>query len=159
MEAPLTAVIDAAGMRLGPSEWLKLDAARLSEFVHGTYLSPGDGIDLTVADANRFGPELVDGFMSVALIMHFNWRLFPFREQGMWALNYGLNRVRFPSPLYVGEAVRATMEITQASRHRFGVLVTSAVTLEIADRSRPALVADWLCLYLSADKAPETLRS
>lgn len=145
---PLREVIDATGERLGPSAWLEIDRDHLQQFASATFLTAADGIDLTVPEANQFGPELVDGFLSLALIMHFNWELFPFRDHGSWALNYGLNRVRFPTPVYVGERVRATMEIADVRERTAGLLVEMHTEVEVEEKSTPAVVADWLCMYL-----------
>jgi acyl dehydratase len=152
---PLLEVLDSVGELLGPSEWRCLDADRLAMFAEATLMGADDGVDLTVANSNRLGPELIDGFLSLSLIMHFNWCLFPFRDRGTWALNYGFEKVRFPAPVYVDERVRATMEITSARpRERGGILVEARTELEIEDREKPAVVADWLCLYLDRAKGP-----
>lgn len=148
---PLREVLDAVGEVLGPSDWLTVDSEHLSLFARATYMGVDDPVDHTISGANRLGPDLLDGFLSLSLIIHFNWNLFPFRDPGTWALNYGLNRVRFPEPIYVGDRVRGRFEITRAQERGEGVLVESHAEVEVEGRGKPGVVADWLCLYLSED--------
>jgi acyl dehydratase len=59
-------------------------------------------------------------------------------------INYGLNRVRFTSPVPVGSKVRGSMELVDVTDVHGGVQVTNKVTVEIEGSERPALVAEWL---------------
>jgi acyl dehydratase len=59
-------------------------------------------------------------------------------------VNYGLNRVRFTSPVPVGSKVRANVELVDVTDIEGGVQMTTKVTVEIEGSERPALVAEWL---------------
>ena len=65
-------------------------------------------------------------------------------DGGKMGINYGLNRVRFTSPLPVGSKVRGAVELLDVSDVTGGVQVTTEVTIEIEGSERPALVAQWL---------------
>ncbi len=59
-------------------------------------------------------------------------------------VNYGLNRVRFTSPVPVGSKVRGVVELAEVGDVEGGVQITTKVTVEIEGSARPALVAEWL---------------
>ncbi len=136
---------------LATSDWLTLDSEQLGLFAHATRLTP-DAVDVTISANNRWGPELVDGFLLVGLLVHFQWGVIALRDQGAWGLNYGIERVRFPAPAFVGERVRDHIELLDADERGPGqVLVKTRHTIEIQGQCKPALVADWLCLFLTGD--------
>jgi acyl dehydratase len=63
------------------------------------------------------------------------------------ALNYGVDKVRFPAPLRVGSQVRATVSVMSARQKSSGVEAVFTLTYEIAGEARPACVADVIVLY------------
>ena len=63
------------------------------------------------------------------------------------ALNYGLDKVRFPAPLRVGSQVRATVTVLSARQKTSGVEAVFSLTYEIDGEKRPACVADVIVLY------------
>jgi acyl dehydratase len=65
------------------------------------------------------------------------------------ALNYGLNKVRFPSPVPVGSKVRAHITNVSVEDVPGGVQTTNRITLELAGQTKPACVAEFLSRYLS----------
>ena len=136
-ERPLAEVFASIGEQLGPSDWVPITAEQMRHFAAATYLS-----DLP-------GAELVDGFLLNSLMLGFHWRLWPFRDEGTWALNYGSDRVRFVTPVYVGDRIRMTARIEDVRERGAGrVLVRTSNRIEVDGREDPAMVADWLCLYL-----------
>jgi len=139
---------------VGTSDWLIVDREQLATFAQASRLT-ADSVDLTTSLNNRWGPDLVDGFLLVSLLVHFQWATFPLREPGGWALNYGLDGVRFIAPVFVGERVRDHIELIDARERRPGqILVTTRHRLEIEGKSKPALIANWLSLYLTGELEP-----
>ena len=63
------------------------------------------------------------------------------------ALNYGVNKVRFPAPVRVGSQVRATVAVMRAEQKTSGLEAEFALTYEIDGDKRPACVADVIVLY------------
>lgn len=136
---------------IGVSDWLTVTREQLTEFASASRLT-ADAVDLTVSLNNRWGPELVDGFLLVSLLVHFQWATVPLRDEGAWALNYGLDRVRFIAPVFAGERIRDHIELLDASARRPGqVLVRTRHEIEIEGKTRPAVSAVWLSLYLTED--------
>lgn len=150
---PLRDVFKCVGEHLGPTDWLTLDADQLKKFVDATNPDQ-ENVDLTISHNNEHGDSLVDGTLLLSLLPHCLWRLWPFCDEGTWALNYGYDRVRFLTPVFVGDRVRAIMRIADVQERGPGrVLVKMANTLELEGRDTPAMVADALMLYL--DASPE----
>ena len=136
---------------LATSEWITLDGEQLGLFARASRLTPDD-VDVTISANNRWGPELIDGFLLVSLLVHFQWSTISLREQGAWGLNYGLERVRMPAPVFVGDRVRDHIELLDARERGPGrVLVTTHHQFEVHGQRKPALIADWLCLFLTGD--------
>jgi acyl dehydratase len=151
---PLSDVFDCIGQQLGPSDWTTLTREQMEHFAAATYLSDLPGYDGTISGNNELGADLVDGFLVNSLLIAFHWRVWPFRDEGTWALNYGTDRVRFITPVYVGDRVRMTARIEEVRERGAGrLLVRTSNRVEIDGRDDPAMVADWLCLYLPASSA------
>jgi acyl dehydratase len=136
---------------IGVSGWLTVSRPQLAEFARASRLT-ADAVDLSVSLNNRWGSDLVDGFLLVSLLVHFEWATVRLRDEGAWALNYGLDRVRFIAPVFVGERIRDHIQLLDATPRNPGqVLVRTRHEIEIEGKSRPALSADWLSLYLTGD--------
>lgn len=138
--------------RTDTSDWLTIDQEHLSEFAKATYLEP-ERVDLTPSRNHAMGPELVDGFLLLSLLVYFDFASPLLRIAGGYGFNYGLDRVRFTKPLFVGQKVRlhrTVADIEQKSPTR--VLVTLDTSLE-SDKGETVMVARWL--YLLVDGAAE----
>jgi acyl dehydratase len=107
-------------------QWIHVDADRASAGPYGTTIAHGF---LTLSLAPRFVPELlvVDGVSMV--------------------VNYGLERVRFPSPVPVGARIRGVGKLSGAVEVRGCVQATVALTVEIDGSSKPACVAELVFRY------------
>ncbi len=136
------------------SHWLEIDQEHLSEFGHSTYLDAAY-VDLTVSKNNALGPTLVDGFMLLSLLVHFDFAQPVIDIEGGYGFNYGFDRVRFTQPVFVNEAVRVKRTIVEVqekspTRH----LITYDITLEVQrDEPVTAMVARWI--VMSIDGASE----
>src|SRR5271166_5047305 len=106
------------------SDWLTVDAEHLREFGHATYLDPAY-VDLAPSRNHALGPDLVDGFLLLSLLVHFEFARPLVRTDGRYGYNYGLDRVRFTAPVFAGQAVRVRREVTDVRRKSASrVLVT-----------------------------------
>jgi acyl dehydratase len=131
------------------SAWLTIDQEHLSEFGHSTYLDPAY-VDLTPSRNHALGPELVDGFMLLSLLVYFDFSSPLLRTTGGYGFNYGLDRVRFVEPVYVGERVRVRREVVTAepkspSRLRLAVDITMEVNRE---EPETVMVARWITMVV-----------
>lgn len=134
------------------SEWLEIDQEHLSEFGHSTYLDPAH-VDMTPSRNHALGPTLVDGFMLLSLLVHFDFASPTVNVTGGYGFNYGLDRVRFTAPVFVGERVRVRREVVEAEkRSDTRVRLVTDVTMEV-DRDQPetVMVARWVTLAVDGD--------
>jgi acyl dehydratase len=154
---PLVPVcFDQADQLLGHedvSAWLTVDREHLREFSHATYLDPAY-VDLTPSRNHALGPDLVDGFLLLSLIVHFEFAQPLMQTDGRYGYNYGLDRVRFTRPVFAGQAVRVRRTVAAVQRKSASrVLVTVDHTMEAQD-SEPVMVARWLMLYVDGRAEP-----
>ena len=88
------------------------------------------------------------GYLTLSLVNQFLPQVVEVRGIAM-GVNYGLNRVRFPTPVPVGSRVRGGVELTGAEEVPGGVQTTMVVTVEIDGAERPACVAEVISRYLA----------
>lgn len=151
---PLADVTTASDEEVfGPTDWLEITRETLSQFV-ALINPPNRAVDLTISHNNELGDSLVDGVLLLSLVPHFFWELWPFRDEGTWALNYGYDRVRFVTPVHVGSRIRMSSRILSSEeRANGGLLVKAACTVELESADRPAMTADSLMLFLGSSEA------
>lgn len=131
------------------SDWFELDRAHLEQFAWSTYLD-SEYVDLTVSKNNPFGSDLVDGFWQVSVLLYFHFKYGRRSLDGEYGFNYGLNKVRFITPLLLGQRIRVRAEILDVATHPQGHLVTTRNIMEVEDQERPCMVAELLLLRVSA---------
>lgn len=129
------------------SDWMAIDRAHLSLFATATYLDPAH-VDLTFSRNNEFGADLVDGMLLLSMLVYWNFRYFPLEGERLWGLNYGFEKVRFVTPVMVGDRVRATCTVADMKKRGDGWLGTLSVTVEKEGADKPAMTAEWLVLFL-----------
>lgn len=146
---PTPELAEYIGQEIAVSDWLEVDREHLQWFARATYLAPGD-VDLTFSRNNKYGSDLVDGFLLLSLLTHFHFQVQPYgREPGAWGLNYGLDRVRFLTPVMVGQRLRCRIKLLDVQAKRAGqILVKTLDTLELENSEKPAMVAEWLGLMM-----------
>ena len=99
----------------GPSEWLLVDQARVNAFADATEDHQWIHIDEEAAKNGPFGQTIAHGYLSLSLLPALAGPLMPPVEGVAGGINYGVNKVRFPTPLPVGTRVRATSNTSFAS--------------------------------------------
>jgi len=150
MATALEDLPDSVGMELGVSDWLVLDGEHLEHFHKAAYITSNE-VDLEYNANSPLGADVVDGFLLLSLLAHFHLTVRPYRLQaGAYAMNYGLERVRFLTPVRVGQRVRCRIRLAAVNPRRPGqVVVKTENTLEIEGSDRPAMVAEWLNLIVT----------
>jgi acyl dehydratase len=133
----------AVGTQLGTSEWVTIEQKQIDVFAEATDDHQWIHIDAERAKDGPFGTTIAHGFLTLSLLSSLVAKVFAVENTKM-GVNYGLNKVRFTSPVPVGSKVRANVELSDVSDVTGGVQVTTKVTVEIEGSERPALVAEWL---------------
>ena len=135
-----------AGTDLGPSTWLEIDQDRVNAFADATGDHQWIHVDPERARTGPFGGTIAHGYLSLALVIPLWTGLLEIEGIGV-AINYGLNRLRFPAPVPVGSAIRLHARVASAEDVRDGVQLTVEFTVEIRGAEKPALVAEAIYRY------------
>jgi acyl dehydratase len=131
------------GRDLGRSRWVEVTQDDISTFATLTGDEQWIHVDPERAAAGPFGTTIAHGFLSLALLVPLASQVY--RVDGVkMGINYGLNKVRFTSPVPVGSKVRASIDVGDVAEVSGGLQVTLKVTIEIEGSERPAVVAEWL---------------
>ncbi len=130
------------GQKLGNSDWVALDQAKIDAFAVLTGDDHWIHVDTERARLEMPGGKtLVHGFLTLALIPHLQRTVFQIEQRGK-GLNYGCNRVRFTSPLPVGARLRLHQTLKTCETLADGARLTLECTVEVEGQQRPALVAE-----------------
>ncbi|WP_300010388.1 MaoC family dehydratase [Pseudonocardia sp.] len=133
----------AVGTQVGAGDWVTIEQDRIDGFADATDDHQWIHVDAARAADGPFGTTIAHGFLTLSLLPELVSKVY--RVDGVkMGVNYGLNKVRFTSPVAVGSKVRANVEIADVADVTGGVQITAKVTVEIEGAERPALVAEWL---------------
>ncbi|MGH3916824.1 MAG: MaoC family dehydratase [Pseudonocardiaceae bacterium] len=133
----------AVGERLGVSDWMTIDQQRIKAFADATDDQQWIHVDPQRAATGPFGGTIAHGFLTLSLLSRLVARVYRIDGVSM-AVNYGLNKVRFPAPVPVDSRVRAHVELVEAADVRGGLQLVVRVTLEIEGQAKPGCVAEWV---------------
>ena len=137
------------GEHLGTSDWHEITQDRVDLFAEATNDHQWIHVDPERAKAGPFGGTIAHGYMTMSLAPALFGEVW--KVEGMrMGLNYGLNKLRFPSPVPVGSKLR--MDATLAKVEEVGgggVQCTLAVTFEVEGQEKPACVADVIYRYFA----------
>lgn len=139
-------LLAAAGTRLGPSEWLTIDQARIDLFARATEDHQWIHVDPARAAAGPFGATIAHGYLTLSLVNHFLPQLVEIDGVAM-GVNVGSDRTRFLSPVRTGDRIRAEGEIVAASEVGGGIQAVIRVTIAIEGADKPALIVDTISRY------------
>ena len=140
-------VLGQIGKKLGTSQWLTIDQARVNQFADATDDHQWIHVDPVMAKAGPFGACIAHGYLTLSLVSRFLPELAELKNLKM-GVNYGTDKVRFPSAVKVGSRVRASGEMVSAEKTKDGgVQATIRVTVEIEGEAKPACVADAISRY------------
>jgi acyl dehydratase len=131
----------APGDEFGPSSWAEVSQDRIDGFAEATGDHQWIHVDRERAAAGPFGTTIAHGYLTLSLIPAMSYEVLPRQEGGM-GINYGLNRVRFPSPVPSGSRVRGTFRVDAVDEFDGGVQMTMTATLEREGGDKPVCVAE-----------------
>ncbi|MPZ62991.1 MAG: dehydratase [Propionibacteriales bacterium] len=137
----------AQGEVLGSSRWHTVTQDQVNLFADATGDHQWIHVDIARATAGPFGSPIAHGFLTLSLLPTVAAEIYRVEDVTM-GINYGLNRVRFPSPVLVGSRVRAVGELTEVSDVPQGKQLVVRYTVEIEGHDKPACVADMVSRLL-----------
>ncbi len=136
------------GDHLGYSEWHEVTQEQVNLFADATGDHQWIHVDIERAKAGPFGGPIAHGYLTLALTPALLSEILEVSGISM-AVNYGLNKLRFPAPVPVGSKVRAGANLDRVEDVAGGVQVTITLTFEIEGGTKPVCVAEILFRYYS----------
>ncbi|WP_314220961.1 MaoC family dehydratase [Streptomyces zaehneri] len=135
-----------AGSDLGTSEWIEVTQERIDTFADATGDHQWIHVDPERAAAGPFGAPIAHGYLTLSLFIPLFTELL--EVQGVTTkVNYGLNKVRFPSPVKVGSRIRLVAVLTEVADVPGGVQITVDGAIEIEGGAKPAAVLQSLSRF------------
>ena len=142
----LDGALSLAERELGPTEWRQISQEQVDLFAEATGDHQWIHVDRERAAQSPLGGTIAHGHLTLSLLPSFLAEMVEVEGVAM-KVNYGLNRVRFPTPVLVGSRVRARARVERAERIPGGVEVEVWVTVEVEGQEKPACVAQSLARY------------
>jgi len=134
------------GLELGPSSWIEVPQARIDTFAEAIDDRGSIHVDDELAAKGPYGTTVAHGFLTLSLLPAACDEVMPLDTT--IAVVYGLNRVRFPAPVFAGSRVRATIRIDEIEPVDGGVQVTMTATVEREGGEKPVCVAELIFRYV-----------
>ena len=131
----------AAGEDLGTSDWVEITQERVDQFAEATGDHQWIHVDVEKAKKGPFGGTIAHGYLTLSLVPWLGSQVFSLETPGA-KLNYGVNKVRFPSPVPVGSRVRGGVELLSCDGDERGYQAVNRITIEIEGAEKPACVVD-----------------
>jgi acyl dehydratase len=139
--AHLADLLPLVGQDIGLSPWVRIEQSRIDQFAQATGDHQWIHVDPSRAAAGPYGATIAHGFLTLSLL--------PVLFEGGFAIddvrmgvNYGLNRVRFITPVVVGSRVRGQFRLLSYEPLPGGAQLTVLATVELEGSDKPACVAE-----------------
>jgi acyl dehydratase len=142
----LVALRERIGEEIAVSEWLVVSQERINAFAEATGDDQWIHVDTARAAASPLKTTIAHGFLTlslVSLLVRQTLRLPPLPM----AINYGVNRVRFITPVPAGGRIRARIAPASVEAVEDSVQIAWAVTLELEHAPKPCATVEWIVRY------------
>jgi acyl dehydratase len=139
-------LLGLVGRCLGTTDWMPITQHQVNLFAEATGDDQWIHTDTERARTGPFKGTIAHGYLTLSLAPVAISDVLEIHEVTA-ALNYGLDKVRFPAPVRTGSQVRATVAVLSAKQKTSGVEAIFTLTYEIEGEARPACVADVIVLY------------
>ncbi|MFZ5608797.1 MAG: MaoC family dehydratase [Pseudomonadota bacterium] len=136
------------GKEIGVSDWVLIDQPRIDAFAAVTQDHQFIHVDPDrAARETPFGGAIAHGYLTLSLLSAFAYQAVPAIVGVRMGVNYGLNKVRFLSPVRAGARVRGRFTLRAVEeRSARAIMSRYDVTVEVEGEDKPALIAEWLTM-------------
>ena len=145
----LDALKELAGREVALTDWFTMTQERVQQFAEATL--DHQWIHVDVERAKRESPfkgPIAHGFLTLSLLAHFMQSAVGIKQGVRMGVNYGMNKVRFVSPVRVGSRIRARFVLQSVKDvEPNGIEAQYNATIEVEGSEKPACVAEWLVRY------------
>jgi acyl dehydratase len=135
------------GQELGTSPWLDVPQARINLFADATDDHQWIHVDVERARSGPFGEPIAHGYLTLSLLIPLWSEILVIEEMDM-AVNYGLNKVRFPAPVPAGSRVQVTATLADAEEvGGGGIQATIDAVMRVEGADKPVCIAQMVHRY------------
>jgi acyl dehydratase len=135
------------GTEIGVSQWIEITQDRVNAFAEATDDHQWIHVNQEKAAAGPFGGTIAHGFLTLSLTVTLTSQVELDVGSPRMAINYGLEKVRFPAPVPVGSRIRARIGLVSVTDVEGGMQVNRQVTIELDGGEKPAMVAETVSRY------------
>ena len=141
---------ELVGQHVGYSDWMEITQERVNQFAEATGDFQWIHVDVERAKAGPFGGPIAHGYLTLSLIPVMAYEIAAAPEGVALSVNYGLDRVRFLTPVKVGSRVRLHSHLLSFEQRSPGqYLMKQRQTIDIEGSDRPALIAETLSMLVA----------
>ena len=142
------ALKEMIGREIGVTEWFPITQERVHQFAEATEDRQWIHVNRERASQESpYGTTIAHGFLTLSLIGYFVRELIEIQDGVGFAVNYGLNRVRFPFPVPCDSKIRARSFLSAWRELADSIEATFTVTIENDHSDKPSCVAEWIIRY------------
>lgn len=143
------------GKEEATGEWMEMSQERINQFADVTEDHQFIHVDPERAKATPFGTTIAHGFLTLSMLTHLDTlapsKAEPARYEGVtMGINYGFDKVRFPSPVPSGSRIRVHRLLSKVVLKGSSIESTRTMTVQVEGSDRPAVVADWVTRLMFA---------
>lgn len=142
---PVDELRASLGSEIAVSEWFEIGQDRIDSFADTTEDHQWIHVDTErAATESPFKTTIGHGFLSLSMLAPIMMGTIRVAGDFRHGINYGLNRVRFPTPVPAGSRIRGHISLKELDEHPWGVQTVWGVTVEVEDNPKPCVVAEWV---------------
>jgi acyl dehydratase len=142
------ALQEFVGKEIGVTDWFRLTQERIEQFAHATEDRQWIHLDrMRASKESPYGGTIAHGFLTLSLIAHFVHEVMRIEGGLRLAVNYGLNRVRFPAAVPAESRIRARVRLLAFKEVSDSLEAIYSVAVEIEGAEKPGCVAEWIVRY------------
>jgi acyl dehydratase len=139
---------ELVGREIAVTDWFTVTQDRIRQFADATEDRQWIHVDQERArKESPFGTTIAHGFLTLSLVSHFMKQGVQIRSGVRMGINYGLNRVRFPSPVPADSQIRARISLRSTRDLQNVTEATYSLSIECRDTEKPCCVAEWIVRY------------
>jgi acyl dehydratase len=136
------------GKELAPTDWFTVTQDRINKFAEATEDRQWIHLDESRArNESPFGTTIAHGFLTLSLVSHFMKQAMEVRGGVRLAVNYGLNKVRFPAPVKANAKIRARTKVQSVKELPDCIEAIFEVTIEAENAQKPSCAAECIVRY------------
>jgi acyl dehydratase len=139
---------DLVGREIAVTDWFTVTQDRIRQFAE--VIEDRQWIHVDRERAQRespYGTTIAHGFLTLSLMSHLMKQAIQIRSGVRMGMNYGLNRVRFPSPVRADSQIRARVSLHSVKELPDAIEAAFGVSVEGQDSEKPHCVAEWIVRY------------